>query len=90
MQRTYELRSPALAEFAKYKSKLENRFDGWIYTFFNQAVRQAKEKGALEIAMPTASFYAQAVPGAKNIASIYEKAFELIPTEPKVIGISLS
>jgi len=75
MQRTYEL-SPKWLEsegygknhefikkgWDKLKSKLENYYDGWQYVFFNQAVREAKERGAKYIATPTSTYYKKKYP----------------------------
>ena len=75
MQRTYELKEDWLKEhnyssnhdfiakgWTKLKSKLENYYDGWQYVFFNQAVREAKERGAKYIATPTSAYYKKKYP----------------------------
>ena len=79
LQRTFEMNDQRLIQFKPYKSRVENRFDGWPYVFFNQAVREAKAKGADYLAVPSASEYAKHVGGAKNIAAVYEKILSNYP-----------
>lgn len=70
LQRTFELspkylsdptnKIPADHKFWKWtglKSKLENRFNGWQKVFFNQALREAKKKGAHYVYVPTSAYY---------------------------------
>lgn len=61
----------SLRALSPYKSKLENYYDGWQYVFMNQAVREAKVRGAEYIYVPTASFYKKTVSNAP--AQYYDK-----------------
>ena len=83
LQRTQELNKPVFEKWRPLRSRLENRFGSWYYTFFNQALREAQARGAKQVAIPTAAAYAKAVPGAKGIAPIYEKILAAYPHETK-------
>ena len=79
LQRTQELNDARLIHLKPYKSKLENRFDGWEYVFFNQALKEAQKRGAEVLAVPDSNTYAVSVPGAKNIAKLYDKVVQAYP-----------
>lgn len=64
LQRTFELKNPVFSQFRQYKSQLENYYHGWQKIFFNQALREARSRGANYVYVPTSRTYANEHPEA--------------------------
>lgn len=73
-----------LREFSPLRSKLENYYDGWQYVFMNQAVREARERGAEFIKVPQGRFYKQmsGITSEKvGVGEYYDKVVQPYPHE---------
>lgn len=64
--------------FAHFRNKLDNRFSGWYYVFFNQALREAQARGAKYIAIPTAKLYKEKH-DIGGMAQVYERVAKKYP-----------